>query len=61
MAAGSDIISGERKKQATIQPGDIIWCVTNLGEEYKGEVMGYDEQTKAVVISIFSLLHYKSS
>lgn len=48
MAAGSDTV-GERKT-LQVQPGDVIWCRTFIGEEYEGEVMGYDESTQAVVI-----------
>lgn len=51
MAAGSDV-AAERKKPASLQPGDVIWCKTRLGEEYEGEVMGFDDNTQAVVISI---------
>ena len=49
MAAGNDSV-GEKKK---IQVGAVVCCKTNLGEKFEGEVMGYDEETKAVVISIF--------
>ena len=51
MAAGST-------PQRSLQPGDIIRCTTRLGETYEGEVMGYDEQTQAVVISIFFFVVY---
>lgn len=53
MAAGSDAAS-EKKKSVTIQPGSVIRCKTNFGESFEGEVMGYDEETRAVVISILS-------
>lgn len=50
MAAGTE--ASEKKKPTSLNPGDIIRCSTLLGEVYHGEVMGYDESTQAVVISI---------
>lgn len=50
MAAG--IEASEKRKPTSLNPGDIIRCTTRLGEDFKGEVMGYDESTQAVVISI---------
>ena len=37
-----------------LQPGAVISCKTQLGEEFSGEVMAFDEDSKALVISIFS-------
>jgi len=38
------------KKSALILPGAIISCQTNLGDQIAGEVMGYDEESKAVIV-----------
>jgi len=40
----------DKKKTALILPGAIISCQTNLGDKISGEVMGYDEESKAVIV-----------
>jgi len=43
-------VRAEKKKPALILPGAIISCQTNLGDKISGEVMGYDEESKAVIV-----------
>lgn len=49
MAAGNEIVN-EKKKSGMILPGAVISCTTNLGDKIRGEVMGYEEESKAVII-----------
>jgi len=51
MAAGNEAeVVGDKKKCGLILPGAVISCQTNLGEKIRGEVMGYDEEAKALII-----------
>jgi len=49
MAAGNEIVI-DKKKSGLILPGALISCTTNLGDKIRGEVIGYDEDAKAVII-----------
>lgn len=57
MAAGNEIVI-DKKKSGLILPGAVISCTTNLGDKIRGEVIGYDEDAKAVIISIFSIISF---
>ena len=50
MAAGN-VYNFDKKNH--VPPGAIVFCKTNFGEEFEGEVMGYDDEAKALIISIF--------
>ena len=60
MAAGGDGDNNSEKanvgkefgSRADIKPGCQIWCKTRFGDEFQGEVMAYDRETKALIISI---------